>query len=796
VFPAFEFPSWALRAVILLLAIGFIPARIISWVFELTPDGPKREDEIEPTQSLKPQTAQRMDRKLLVAALIALTYFAVDKFILAPNREIARTVAVVPTFAERPSRISVLVLVPLALVWMGETERGLELFADLSIWGLADARCESSTAPSAATAAMPRVVAVPARPQAAVSVFPVLAPRTPSLVRSAMALFRRSRVTSGAATLDLTLMSAPVTTQAPAVPLFAALPGTAIPVSDNEVLFIAELPQNLRVAGVDHRHVMTHDVYAALGECGEFHSLAAHAARLGERFPGLATANIERVLTNLAQRGLLQSEATVREALSQAPARPYTPLSSLAIVSAGHPAALEALLASASDSAAVRDRNFALMDLSESAEHRARKVELMAEFGRRTGQRVVLLDQKRERWLNERIAQFPEHAEGFGLLFGKAASPRARALNTIAAAYAGERALLLDDSFRLRTFGPSGGAIALARTAQRLPTIFPSTDAAFASANQLYPDASKTNLWQIADAALGKSLSQLMGAVRLDGQSLEALIGYERARIARLGLGVLGSADTEHSFWGFGIDARQHALLKTRDDVQFALSGDAVLLCPNEATLAPAIGTAACALDYSDTMGFAFGDAASVERSFAALTGFADAGAMELTLPIALERRGTTQQRASFNRQPLAISGTRFLADHISQLQSLCFAETPAARWHWLAVQCHDLAQASVAERELILLRYGTAKRAELLGQLQNMLLAAGTQCSEPWRHELLSVIQAQGEAMLQNKSAALVEFGRNQNPAEGLSHMLRQLAQAALAWSALWEQKSALRLV
>jgi TolB-like protein/Tfp pilus assembly protein PilF len=97
VFPAFEFPSWALRAVILLLAIGFIPALVISWVFELTPDGLKREDEIEPTESIKPQTAQRMDRMLLVVALIALTYFAVDKFILAPNREIARTAAVVPT---------------------------------------------------------------------------------------------------------------------------------------------------------------------------------------------------------------------------------------------------------------------------------------------------------------------------------------------------------------------------------------------------------------------------------------------------------------------------------------------------------------------------------------------------------------------------------------------------------------------------------------------------------------------------------------------------------------------------
>jgi adenylate cyclase len=86
VFPAFELPSWALRGVIVLLAIGFIPALVISWVFELTPEGLKREDEIEPDASITPHTAQRMDRMLWVGALLALSYFAVDKFLLAPHR--------------------------------------------------------------------------------------------------------------------------------------------------------------------------------------------------------------------------------------------------------------------------------------------------------------------------------------------------------------------------------------------------------------------------------------------------------------------------------------------------------------------------------------------------------------------------------------------------------------------------------------------------------------------------------------------------------------------------------------
>jgi adenylate cyclase len=99
VFPAFELPSWALRGVIVLLAIGFVPALVISWVFDLTPEGLKREDEIEPGASITPHTAKRMDRMLWVGALLALSYFAVDKFLLAPARTAAPVAATASTTA-------------------------------------------------------------------------------------------------------------------------------------------------------------------------------------------------------------------------------------------------------------------------------------------------------------------------------------------------------------------------------------------------------------------------------------------------------------------------------------------------------------------------------------------------------------------------------------------------------------------------------------------------------------------------------------------------------------------------
>ncbi len=84
VFPAFDLPSWTLRGVILLLAIGFIPAMVLAWIYELTPEGVKRDGEAG-VASIAPQPARRIDRTIILLLLLALGYFALDKFVLAPG---------------------------------------------------------------------------------------------------------------------------------------------------------------------------------------------------------------------------------------------------------------------------------------------------------------------------------------------------------------------------------------------------------------------------------------------------------------------------------------------------------------------------------------------------------------------------------------------------------------------------------------------------------------------------------------------------------------------------------------
>src|SRR5213594_3408586 len=86
VLPMFGAPDWLPRSIVILLAIGFIPALIFSWVFELTPQGLKRDEDVRPEESIAPQTGRRMNRMIIAVLVVALGYFVFDKFVLTPRR--------------------------------------------------------------------------------------------------------------------------------------------------------------------------------------------------------------------------------------------------------------------------------------------------------------------------------------------------------------------------------------------------------------------------------------------------------------------------------------------------------------------------------------------------------------------------------------------------------------------------------------------------------------------------------------------------------------------------------------
>ena len=82
IFPAFGFGDTAIRTIIIILSIGFIPVLVSAWAFELTPSGLKRDSEIDRSSPAIRQMGKRLDRLIMISLALGLGYFAVDKFVL------------------------------------------------------------------------------------------------------------------------------------------------------------------------------------------------------------------------------------------------------------------------------------------------------------------------------------------------------------------------------------------------------------------------------------------------------------------------------------------------------------------------------------------------------------------------------------------------------------------------------------------------------------------------------------------------------------------------------------------
>src|SRR5438445_2011336 len=127
VLPMFGAPDWLPRSIVILLSIGFVPALIFSWVFELTPQGLKRDEDVRPEESIAPQTARRMNRIVIAVLVLALGYFVFDKFVLMPRREAALVPA--PTSAEPKSAANAKSVAVLAFANLSD-DKGSEYFSD------------------------------------------------------------------------------------------------------------------------------------------------------------------------------------------------------------------------------------------------------------------------------------------------------------------------------------------------------------------------------------------------------------------------------------------------------------------------------------------------------------------------------------------------------------------------------------------------------------------------------------------------------------------------------------------
>jgi len=109
---SFGAPEWVIKTVLLLLVIGFPLALFFAWAFEMTPEGIKKEKDVDRSQSITTETGRKLDFTIIAILLLALGYFSFDKIVQNQTRdaEIAQAAAEAVQAAARPVEKSIAVL--------------------------------------------------------------------------------------------------------------------------------------------------------------------------------------------------------------------------------------------------------------------------------------------------------------------------------------------------------------------------------------------------------------------------------------------------------------------------------------------------------------------------------------------------------------------------------------------------------------------------------------------------------------------------------------------------------------
>jgi len=99
--PALHLPESINTALAFFLILGFPLAIFLAWAYELTPEGLKKEKGVDRTKPITHVTGRKLDYVIIAVLVLALGYFAYDKFVLDPSREAELVQATTEAVAEQ-----------------------------------------------------------------------------------------------------------------------------------------------------------------------------------------------------------------------------------------------------------------------------------------------------------------------------------------------------------------------------------------------------------------------------------------------------------------------------------------------------------------------------------------------------------------------------------------------------------------------------------------------------------------------------------------------------------------------
>ncbi len=78
-------PDWSLRLVFAMLALGLPLVLIFSWIYELTPEGIKRDNLVDRSESITRDTGRKLNIATAILVIVAVAIVAVDRLMPAPG---------------------------------------------------------------------------------------------------------------------------------------------------------------------------------------------------------------------------------------------------------------------------------------------------------------------------------------------------------------------------------------------------------------------------------------------------------------------------------------------------------------------------------------------------------------------------------------------------------------------------------------------------------------------------------------------------------------------------------------
>lgn len=88
-------PDWVFKIILMIAALGLPVVVVFAWAFEMTPEGLKREKDVDRSQSITGQTGKKLNAITVGLLAVAVAYLLADKFLLrSPDPEPAAAAAV------------------------------------------------------------------------------------------------------------------------------------------------------------------------------------------------------------------------------------------------------------------------------------------------------------------------------------------------------------------------------------------------------------------------------------------------------------------------------------------------------------------------------------------------------------------------------------------------------------------------------------------------------------------------------------------------------------------------------